>query len=511
MAAPARSDDSTLQSIAYAAAGLTFGVHLAVANRYDFFRDELYFIVCGRRPSFGYVDQPPLVPLISAASQAFGHSLPLLRVWPAIAAAAVVIVACALARLLGGGRFAVALTGIATATCPLFGGLTGTFNTSAYEPLAWTLVAYLFARAAVLEDRRAMLWAGLVIGVELEVKYQIPFYVIPLVLAVAATQQRRILAWPQTGAGALIAIAVAAPSAIWQVAHGLPFAELLKAGSAGKNAVYPVADFLVNQVLIINPIFAPAWIAGAVAACAAPRFARARFLGYAFVGTYLLMIVLHAKDYYLAGLYAPMLAAGAVVIEGAVQSVALRTVYAAFGGIVGALTWPTLLPILDPPQVAAYDHALHMQPKVQENSMRGELIGQGLADQLGWRDLEATVARVYRSLSPEDRKRAAIIASNYGEAGAIDFYGAADGLPPALSGHNQYWLWGPRGYDGSVIIYVNSFEPSWWTKRCRSAVVAARFGTDPYAEPYEVDRPIMLCRGFFKPLAEGWDIFKNYN
>src|ERR1700722_17575486 len=189
-------EEQTLQSIAYAAAGLTFGVHLAVANRYDFFRDELYFIACGRRPAFGYVDQPPLVPLISAASQAFGHFLPLLRLWPAIAAAAVVLVACALARLLGGGRFAVALTGIATATCPLFGGLTGTFNTSAFEPLTWTLVAYLFARAAVLEDRHAMVWAGLAVGVTLEIKYQIPFYLIPLVLAVLVTPQRRILAWP---------------------------------------------------------------------------------------------------------------------------------------------------------------------------------------------------------------------------------------------------------------------------------------------------------------------------
>jgi len=234
-------------------------------------------------------------------------------------------------------------------------------------------------------------------------------------------------------------------------------------------------------------------------------------LGYAFVATYLLLMVLHAKDYYLAGLYAPMLALGAVVVERAVTNVGLRSVYAVFGGLLGAMTWPTSLPILDPPQVALYDRALHMQPKIQEKSMRGERIGQGLADQLGWRGLEQAVARVYASLSPGDRRRAAIIASNYGEAGAIDFYGSADGLPPALSGHNQYWLWGPRGYDGSVIIYINSYEPEWWTKRCRTAVVAARFGSDPFSEHYEFDRPIILCHGFFKPLAAGWDIFKNYN
>ncbi len=504
-------DERTIRSIAYAAAGLTFGVHLAVANRYDFFRDELYFIICGRHPAFGYVDQPPLVPLVSAASQAFGQHLALLRIWPAIAAAATVFVACALARLCGGGRFAVALTGIATATCPMFAGLTGTFNTSAYEPFTWTLVAYLFARAARLDDRRALLWAGLVVGLELEVKYQLPFYLFPLLAAFAVTPQRRILAWREAGIGALIAIAFAAPSVIWQVAHGLPFAELLKAGSGGKNAVYSPIEFSVNQVMVMNPLFAPLWIAGAVAAVVSQRLARVRFLGYAFVATYLLMMALHAKDYYLAGLYGPMFALGAVVVEGWVRSTAVRAFYAVAGGVLGALTWPTSLPILEPPQVAAYARAMHMAPKVQENLMRGEQIGQGLADQLGWRDLADTVARVYLSLPPDERRRVAIIASNYGEAGAIDFFGSADGLPPAISGHNSYYLWGPREHDGSVIIYINSFEPSWWTKRCRTATIAARFGRDPYAEPYEVDRPIILCRGFFKPLTESWSIFKNYN
>jgi hypothetical protein len=221
--------------------------------------------------------------------------------------------------------------------------------------------------------------------------------------------------------------------------------------------------------------------------------------------------VLHAKDYYLAGLYAPMFALGALVIERSLRAKALRAAYVAAGGLLGALTWPTSLPILDPPQVAAYARTMHMAPKIQENSMRGEQIGQGLADQLGWRDLVRVVAGVYRSLPPDDQRHAAIIASNYGEAGALDFFGPAEGLPPAIGGHNSYYLWGPRGYDGSVIIYVNSYEVSWWTKRCRAASVAARFGTDPYVEPYEFDRPIILCRGFDKPLSAAWSDFKNYN
>lgn len=132
---------------------------------------------------------------------------------------------------------------------------------------------------------------------------------------------------------------------------------------------------------------------------------------------------------------------------------------------------------------------------------------QMLSDEFGWRELARTVDSAYAALPPTERAKAAIFASNYGEAAAIDFYGAD--LPPALSGNNQYYLWGPRGYDGSVVIAVN-VDPAAWSTICTSSRVIARFGTSPYAMPCERDRPILLCRGMHPPLPQLWPSFKHY-
>ena len=145
----------TSERISRALAAAAFLVHAAVAGRYDFFRDELYFIVCGRHPAFGYADQPPLIPLIAAGTQLFGESLVLLRLVPAAAAAVLVLVTCALARRAGAGPFGVAAAGIAAAIAPMYLGLTATLNTSSFEPLAWTLVALLVSKAVLDGESRA--------------------------------------------------------------------------------------------------------------------------------------------------------------------------------------------------------------------------------------------------------------------------------------------------------------------------------------------------------------------
>jgi len=506
-----QGDGRAFGAIVGLTAGFALLLHLAVAGRYGFFRDELYFIACGRHPDFGYVDQPPLVPLLAAATQVFGHHLALLRAVPALAAAGCVAVACAIARTAGGGRFAVALAGIAVATAPMYVGIDGTLNTSAFEPLAWTALSYFAIRAAVRSEPRALVWAGAVVGVALEAKYQIVFYAVPLVAAMLVTRARSLLRTREAAAGFCLAVVLAAPSIVWQWQHAFPFVELLRAGASGKNAVYAPVSFVVNQAMVMNVIFAPVWIAGVVAALAAPRLARLRFLGIAFVLTFAEMLLLHAKDYYVAGLYAGAFAVGATTIERALRPTALRAAYVALGVAFAALSWPNALPLLDPPQMARYlDTLAFLRPQEQEKGFRGELIPQNLADQLGWQELARDVARVYDGLAPTERAHAAIFARNYGEAGALDFYGPAYGLPPAISSHNQYWLWGTHGYDGSVVIRVNSDDIGWWTKHCHDAHVAGTFGANPYLEPYERNAPIIVCHGLYRPLGDDWAEFKSY-
>ena len=133
---------------------------------------------------------------------------------------------------------------------------------------------------------------------------------------------------------------------------------------------------------------------------------------------------------------------------------------------------------------------------------------QSLSDEFGWRELEQKVAAVYRGLSPEDQRRAAILVSHYGQAAAVDVYGKADGLPPALSGHNQYWLWGPRGYDGSLIIHVGG-DPERWRRGCASLEIVDKTDS-PFAMPYENGRPIFICRNLRPSLTSLWDRLKRY-
>jgi hypothetical protein len=493
------------QREAFWIAGAVLLAHLAVAARYDFFRDELYFIVCGRHPAFGYVDEPPLVPLLAAATQAAGERLWLLRSIPALAGAATVLVTCALARLAGAGRFGIVLAGLAAGFAPMYLGLETTLNTSTFEPLVWTALVWLVARAVLEDDAGAWLWAGAIAGIDLQIKYELPLFLLPLLVALVACGHGRALLHRRVALAGALAAALALPSAIWQLSHGLPFLEMMRAQATGKNTALPPGAFALNQALVMNPLFAPIWIAGIVGPFLSKALARLRFVSVAFALTFLLMMALHAKDYYLAPAYGSAFALGPVAIERWVRASWARVGYVAVALLFSAVAAPLAMPILDPPLLARYIETLHLAPEPTER-LRQSALPQDFADMLGWRSYVRSVTEVFEKLAPEERERAAIFTGNYGEAAALDFYGR--GLPPALCAHNQYFLFGPRGYDGSVLIRVNE-EPGKLARRCRSVALGGRFGA-PFVMPYEDHAPISICWGLEPPLQVLWPQLKFY-
>ncbi|HEY5210437.1 MAG TPA: glycosyltransferase family 39 protein [Stellaceae bacterium] len=489
----------------WALAAGTLLVHIAVAGRYDFFRDELYFIICGRHPAFGYVDQPPLVPLLSAATQLFGECLWLLRLPAALAAAALVPLTGAFARLLGGGRGAALIAGGASALAPVLIGLSATLCTSSFDALAWTALAYFVTRAALRGTDRDLIWAGLIAGVAFEAKYGVVLWFIGLAIGLAAMPERRLYARRALWYGAALAALIAAPNLIWQTVEGWPFLEVT-ANHSRDNLTGSPLYFFLHQIFILNPFLAPLWLAGLIAPFVRAELKPARFLAIAWLGAAIVTWASHGKDYYLAGAYPTLFAIGAVVAARA--WVWLKIVVIAVAVAVTAEALPMTLPILSPDLLGDYMDATHLRPKANQRASLGAPLTQLFSDQFGWRELEQKVAAVYRALPPDERARAAIIATDYGEAAAIDFYGAADGLPPALSGQDQYYLWGTRGHDGGVIIHING-DPARWRDRCARLEIAGRFGA-PYTMPYEDDRPIMLCRDFHGGLARAWPAFKRY-
>jgi Dolichyl-phosphate-mannose-protein mannosyltransferase len=488
----------------WAVTAATLLVHLAVAGRYDFFRDELYFIICGRHPAFGYVDQPPLVPLLAAATQAFGESLWLLRLPAALAAAALVPLTAALVRLLGGNAGAALIAGAASAISPVLIGLSATLFTSSFDALEWTALAYFVARSVLRGDDRALLWAGLIAGVAFEAKYGVVLWLIGLALGLVLTPERRLFARRSLWLGALLALLIAAPNLWWQTFAGWPFLEVT-ADHARDNLTGSPLYFLVHQISIVNPFLAPLWVAGLIVPFTFPELAPLRFLPIAWLTAAILTWGSHGKDYYIAGAYPALFAIGAMA---AVRAwLWLRVILVAGAVALTLVALPITLPILSPDRLGTYMAQTRLRPRPNQGSAVGAPITQLFSDQFGWRALERTVAGAYHALPPAEHARAAILTRNYGQAAALDFYGTADRLPPAMSGHNQYYLWGPRPTDGGALILVGQAAAA-WRVRCASLDVIGR-DDDPYTMPYE-KAPILVCHGFHGDVAKAWPRIKFY-
>lgn len=507
-----RSLRSRNLAIPIVAALVALVAHLIGNPHYGFFRDELYYIICGRHPALGYVDQPPVIPLLAAFSQVFGHSLVALRAIAALCAAASVYVTCLLVREFDGGPFAEILAAIAVFFAPLlmtFGTIVAPDDIGLW---AWPLILLFVVRIVKGDDPRLWLAAGAVAGFAANAKYSLLFFVVALLVGLAVAQQRRVFASPWFAGGIALAVAMLAPNFAWQAIHHFPMLELLRNGQLGKNVILSPGEFMASQ-LIVGPLPALVAIAGFVWMLLRAPW---RWLAYTLITFFLLMIAFHAKDYYTVDVYTFIFAAGAVAIESIARPrnpVARRVVQTVIAVAVAVLTLPFVpltMPVISEPQYVAYSRFLQrvgIAPIPTEHH-KPAVLGQEYADMHGWPQLAELVTRVYRSLPSGERRRAAIAASNYGEASAIAFFGPRD-LPPVLSGHNQYYLWGTHGVSGDVVIDVNG-DCGASMQLFRDSRLAATF-TDPYVLPYEDDLPIMVCTGIKRPLSSIWPSVKNYN
>jgi hypothetical protein len=487
--------------IAIVLTAVTAAVHLACANRYDLFRDELYFIVCGQHPAFGYADQPPLVPLLAAAGYALGAQTWVVRLPSVVAAAALVWLVVAFVRLLGGRDGAAWIAGIAAAIAPMFAGITATLNTTTFEPLAWTFVAYALARAALLDDRRTLVWAGAVAGLAMVAKYAIPLWLVALGAGIVLTGPRELFRRRELWLGLGIAVILGLPSVLWQAVHGLPFVTLMHHAAAKDAAVVPL-DFVVNQIVVLNPVLAALWIAGLAAPFVLRDLRALRFIPIAFAITACAIVAGSGKDYYLAAAYPALFALGGVALARLVPATAPRIAYVALAIALSAIVMPLALPILAPARLIAYEQAIHLTPQAQERADAGATLPPLYADMLGWHAFVGEVAHAWAQIPAADRASTSILVDNYGEAAALDLYGPAYGLPPALSGHNQYAFWALRGQTPRNILRVQD-DPAALRPYCTEMRVVGTTSA-PYARGFEQGKAIAICYGLRASLAKDW-------
>jgi len=488
-----------------------FLVHLVANGHYDVFRDELYFIVCGLHPAFGYVDQPPLIPLIAAASfKLFGTALTPLRLVSALAAAATVGLTADLARRLFGGRFAQTLAGLCVLLAPalLAGGVL--LSTDCLQPLTWLACAWILVRLVDSGDERWWLAFGAVVGVSFESKYLIVLYMAAFAIGVVATPLRRSLARPWLYAGAALALAIALPNVLWQAFHGWPFLEVAAADVGGKAVGRSPLGFLLQQALFVGPISALVWLPGLWRLGVRPRRPELRALAIAFVVLLAIVLLAKGKAYYVTPVYPALFAAGGVAWETWLKRPATRWIAVAVVVAPGLVPVPTVLPILPPDALVAYMQATGFSPRAtQTESMKLSALPQYFADMFGWREMAAAVSAAYQDLPPEERAQAVFFAPNYGEAAALDIYGPALGGPPAISAHNSYFLWGPRGASGDVVITLGREDARF--DRFYDDVRAVGRADSAYAMPYENGLTIWVLRRPRAPIAEIWGALKHYD
>jgi len=404
---------------------LALGVHLVLTQPYGYFRDELYYLVAGRRLDWGYVDFPPLVAWLAALlAHTLGVSLPALHLLPALAHATLVVLSGLMARDVGGGRLAQGLAAGATLLAPTF-LLTGSlFTMDPFDQLWWALAAYLTLR--LLRDGHPRLWLllGLVVGLGLLTKLTMLAFAGALLVGVLLSPGRALLRgrWPWLAT--LVALLGLLPYALWNATHGWPTLEFYH----NYTRDTPPALFVSLQLVSMHPLLAPLWLAGLWYYLRSPSGHPYRALGWAYLVLLVVFAASASKFYFLAPAYPMLYAAGARWWEPRLHRGWGRRLWPAYAGLValsGAVIGLVLLPALPLPTYVRLTDGGLPQP---------------IGDRVGWPELLATVARVDHRLPPVERTHARILAINYGEAAAVDILGPAYGLSRAVSGHNTYDL-----------------------------------------------------------------------
>ena len=496
--------------VAYLAAAI-FLLHLVFSRRYGYFVDELYYLACSEHLDWGYVDQPPMIAAVTwLERKLFGDSLTAIRFFPAVASCVLVWLTGAITRRLGGKRFAQALAALCVVVAPVYLTLSHLLTMNAFEPLLWMGSAYVVIRIVQTGNQKLWLWFGVLAGVGLQNKHSMLFFGFGVVAGLLLTAQRRAFRQRWIWLGGLIALAMFLPNLIWQVQHGFPTIELLNnVRASGRNAALNSVEFLAQQALLMQPLTLPIWLAGLWSYLRSGDGKPYRVLGWTHVTILACMLILGGRVYYLAPAYPMLFAAGAIALQGFGERrkwAWLKPVYVSALAVTGVVLAPMVLPVLPVETYIRYTQIIGFQPPPIETHRLGPL-HQLYADQFGWEEMAAATARAYYALPPEVRAKTAIFANNYGQAGAIDFFGPKYGLPKAIATHQNYFYWGPRSFTGESVLILGDTKEG--AARVCKEVEEVGVVYHPYSMPYEHFK-ILHCRGLMAPVEELWPKLKNW-
>ena len=462
--------------------------------------------------AWGYVDQPPFsIAALWLSRLFFGDSLFALRLFPAIAGAIVVALAGLMAKELGGKRYAQVLASCCTLSAPLILGMNSFFSMNSFDILFWTLAFYLIIVIIKKDEQKYWLLLGLVLGLGLLNKISVLWLGTGLTAGLLLTPSRKLLLTRRVWIAAAIALLLFLPHIIWQVLNGFPTLEFMKNAIAHKYIAVSPLDIVIQQAQNMNPLTFPIWIAGLIYFLVSKSVRQFRILPIIYFTVFLILVInRNSKAEYLGPMFPMLFTLGAFSIEKFILKLNWRWLKSSIlvlllpGAIIAAPFALTILPI---ETFISYSQALGMAPSTTEKKKLNKL-PQFYADMFGWEEMTASVADAYNTLTPEEKTKCAIFANNYGEAGAIDFFGRKYNLPKAISGHNNYWLWGCRNATGDVVVRLGGSREA----MLESYRAVAQIGVfkNEYCMPYENNMAIYVCKGRRTPLKDDWAKFMHY-
>ncbi len=474
--------------------------HLLTASRYGFNRDELQTLDDARHLAWGYVVYPPITPFFGRLSlRLFGTSLVGFRFFAALAEAAAVVLTGLMARALGGGRGAQLIAAAAAIPFCLGGG--ALMQYVSFDYLCWVLTAYFVLRLLQSNDPGWWIAVGCAVGLGMMSKYGMIFLIAGLLGGLLLTDARRYLTSKWLWYGVAVALLIFSPNLIWQAQHGFVSLDFLRHIHARDVRAGRTQSFLPDQLKLTLLAF-PLAMAGLYFYLLSRAGRHFRMLGWMYVIPLLLFVVAKGRGYYLAAAYPMLYAAGSVWGEQRLASFSRQAAVS-----IRALAWTALF--IDSVIVGAL-----FLPIAPVNSAWWNVankINGDLREEIGWPELVETVARIRDSLAAADRDQVAVLTGNYGEAGAIDFYGPRYGLPPAISLTNSFWYRGYGDPPPKTLILVG-FSREFANEHFAACELAGRAHEPLRSQNEETeDHPdIFVCRGLRHSWPEFWKQYRRY-
>jgi hypothetical protein len=471
---------------------------------YGFFRDELYYLACANRIQLGYVDQPPLsIYLLAVWKSLFGDAMFVIRIVPAIISSATVFMIGLFTMRLGGGKTAIIISTITYMLTPIFLGMSTIYSMNVFDFFFWITSAYVFLR--IIQNGYSKLWIvlGIVLGLGLLNKTSVLWLGAGIFAGMIFTPLRKDLKTKYPYIAALIALLIFSPFIIWNLTHDLAHLEFMRNAASRKYGGLTSISFILDQILILNPLTILIWLPGIIIYFFKKDFKQYRALGFIWLTTFAILIInIHSKGEYVAAAYQVLFAGGAVMLERwasvvnrgwLIYAVAVPVI------IIALFLAPLARPLVPAKSFKDYSAMIGIDHPNNEGHQVEDL-PQFYADIFGWEELAKNVSTVYLTLPEEERKNTIVYCSNYGKAGAIEYYSKKYPLPKVVCPHNSYWYWWDEAGTPATIIIIGGDIEDHLTSL--DEVEAAGVHKAKYAIPYENNLTIFIGRGFKRSIWE---------